>query len=507
MSHLSIWKPVNDRIVQDSRATDNEIIGLLLGRLEKDTIIIEDAVSGDYSGEPTRVQLLPSTLAKIADDIVSGRIKGNIIGWYHSHPTGGLFFSETDVETQKIFQQFSRLTIGMVVDTQTGQVGYFRVDREGKPYRVPDINIRTYKDAAEAVQARRIAQRPPLLAPVNKLIAQRIVLSGILIALVIAIALVGVVTYRTSMTNQTAAATVNHTPILTANISQPITITANTTGTFQSVTLFYETISSNSFTSAVMTSPATGEYQYSIPGNQVDGDITYYITGSNANGLKASTPVYHIQVADFLPEVLNATLTIYRNSTKPVFSQLTLQPINGFHEQLSISAQAPPGISVTLPTNVQVGTSVQISMTAGANALNGTFPVVISATYTPPGTQPITHETRIDVTVTDFALRLTPRSNTVFAGTQATYNLTLTVGSGFSAPIQVKELNLPPGAKAQVLSTGTLLYGSGSGVNTLQITTAATTRPGTYTITVVATATLDTGDYIVHSQTIQLTVR
>jgi proteasome lid subunit RPN8/RPN11 len=502
---VSIWEPVNDRIIQDSRATDNEIIGLLLGRLEKDTIVIEDAVSGEFSGEPTRVQLLPSTLAKIADDIVSGRIKGNIIGWYHSHPTGGLFFSETDVETQKIFQQFSRLTIGMVVDTQSGQVGYFRVDREGKPYRVPDENIRTYKDASKAVQERRIIQRQ--IPPVNKLIAQRIVLVGILIALVVAIALVGVITYRTSMTNQTAVATINHTPILTANISQPITVTANTTGTFQSVTLFYETVSSTSFTSAVMTSPATGEYQYSIPGNQVDGEITYYITGSNANELKVSTPVYHILVADFLPEVLNATLTIYRNSTKPVISQITLQPINGFHEQLSISAQAPSGISVTLPTNAQAGASVQFSMTAAANALNGTFPVVISATYAPPGAQSVTHQTRIDVTVTDFALRLTPTSNTIFIGTQATYNLTLTVGSGFSAPIQLKELNLPTGAKAQVLSTGALLYGPGAGVNTLQIMTAGTTRPGTYTITVVATATLDTGDYIVHSQTIQLTVR
>jgi proteasome lid subunit RPN8/RPN11 len=504
---VSIWKPINDRIVQDSHATDNEIIGLLLGRLEKDTIIIEDAVSGEFSGEPTRVQLLPSTLAKIADDILSGRIKGNIIGWYHSHPTGGLFFSETDVETQKIFQQFSRLTIGMVVDTQTGHVGYFRVDREGKPYRVPDENVRTYKDAAEAVQVGRPTQRQPILAPVNKLIAQKIVLSGILIALIVAIALVGVITYRTSMTNQTAVPTINHTPILTANVSQPITVTANTTGTFQSITLFYETVSSTSFTSVVMTSPATGEYQYSIPGKQVDGDITYYITGSSASGAKVSTPVYHIQVADFLPEVLNATLTIYRNSTKPVISQITLQPINGFHEQLTISAQAPPGISVTLPSNVQAGTSVQISMTASANALNGTFPVVISATYAPTGAQSITHETRIYVTVTDFALRLTPRSDTVFVGTQATYNLTLTVASGFSAPIQVKELNLPAGAKAQVLSSGTVLYGPGSGVNTLQIMTAGTTRPGTYTITVVATATLDTGDYIVHSQTIQLTVR
>src|SRR5208282_887557 len=102
----------------------------------------------------------------------------------------------------------------------------------------------------------------------------------------------------------TPVSTINHTPILTANVSQPITVTANTTGTFQNVTLFYETVGSTSFTSTVMTSPATGEYQYSIPGNQVNGDITYYISGANANGLKVSTPVYHIQVADFLPEAL-----------------------------------------------------------------------------------------------------------------------------------------------------------------------------------------------------------
>jgi len=503
---VSIWKPVNDRIVQDSRGSNNEIIGLLLGRLEKDTLIIEDLVSGEFSSEPTRVQLLPSTLAKIADDIVSGRVKGNIIGWYHSHPTGGLFFSETDVETQKIFQQFSRVTIGMVVDTRTGKIGYFRLDREGKPYRVPDENIRIYKTAARAVQERRMIQRAPLPVPVNKLVARQIVLVGIIIALVVAITVVGVVAYRTATVNQTAAITINHAP-QTANVGQPVTIAANTTGVFQNVMLFYEAVGSTSFTSATMVSPTIGEYQYSIPGNETIGDITYYVTGINGNGVKVSTAVYHVQVADFLPEAVNASLTVYRNSTKPVDSQIILQPINGFHEQLSISTQAPPGISVILPRNGQTGTSVQFNVTANESTPTGTYPVTLSATYATLGSQSITHQTRIDVTVTDFTLSLTPTSSSILAGMQAAYNLTITVGPEFSVPIQVKVANLPAGVKAQVLSTGTLLYGSGSGMNTLQVTTTTATRPGTYTIIVIATATLDTSDYIAHSQTIQLTVR
>jgi len=502
LSHVSILKPINDRIIRDSRATDNEIIGLLIGRLEKDVIIIEDAVSGEFSSEPTRVQLSPSTLAKIADDIVSGRVKGNIIGWYHSHPIGGLFFSDTDVETQKIFQQFSRLTVGMVVDTETGRVGYFRVDREGRPYRVPDENVRIHKVAADDALHQR-TERP--LARANKMVARKIVLAGVMIALIVAVALVGVVIYRTM--NQSVVSTINHTPILTAIVNQPITVTANSTGTFQTVTLFYETTGSTSFTSAAMISPTPDEYQYSIPGSQVDGDITYYISASNENGINFSTPVYHIQVSDFLPELTNSTLTIYRNSTKPVLSQLTLKSINGFREELSISAQAPEGVTLTLPANAQTGTSVEIGMNASAGAQIGTFPAVISVSYTPPAGRPVMHKIIMQVTITDFTLRLAPPASAVFAGQEVGYNLTLIVGPGFSVPIHLNELDLPLGAKAQVLSTGIVLYGQGSGMNTLQITTATTTRPGTYTIIVIATATLDTGDYIAHSQTIQLTVR
>lgn len=103
---MSIWKPVNELIVQASRDSQREIIGLLLGRLENDTIIIENSITGEFLAEPNRVTLPSNTLAKIADDMLSRRIKGNVIGWYHSHTESGLTFSETDIETQKNFSSF-----------------------------------------------------------------------------------------------------------------------------------------------------------------------------------------------------------------------------------------------------------------------------------------------------------------------------------------------------------------------------------------------------------------
>ena len=107
MSYVSIYKPVNDRISKVSTEdSSKEVIGLLIGNLVNDTLVIEDSITGEFSGEPHRVVLHPTTIAKIADDLVKGRLKGNIVGWYHSHTADGIFFSQTDVDTQRKLQQF-----------------------------------------------------------------------------------------------------------------------------------------------------------------------------------------------------------------------------------------------------------------------------------------------------------------------------------------------------------------------------------------------------------------
>ena len=115
MSYVSISKPVKDRIVQAARDAETEIIGLLLGRLQDDTIIIEDSTTHEFSSEPHRATLPPGSIAIIADRLVSGRLKGDIVGWYHSHTRDGLFFSVTDISTQQKLQQFSSLITGLVV--------------------------------------------------------------------------------------------------------------------------------------------------------------------------------------------------------------------------------------------------------------------------------------------------------------------------------------------------------------------------------------------------------
>ena len=151
MSYVSISKPVKDRIVQAARDTETEIIGLLLGKLQDDTIVIEDSTTHEFSSEPHRVMLPPSSLAVIADQLLSGRLKGNIVGWYHSHTSGGLFFSETDISTQKKLQQFSSLITGVVVDSSNGEVGYFRViPGTDTAIRIPESSIIVYSDPKDA---------------------------------------------------------------------------------------------------------------------------------------------------------------------------------------------------------------------------------------------------------------------------------------------------------------------------------------------------------------------
>lgn len=39
-----------------------------------------------------------------------------VVGWYHSHPGFGCWFSGTDVNTQQSFEQLNRRAVGVVVD-------------------------------------------------------------------------------------------------------------------------------------------------------------------------------------------------------------------------------------------------------------------------------------------------------------------------------------------------------------------------------------------------------
>lgn len=510
MSYVSIWTPVNDRIVQASRGNKDETIGLLLGRLEADTLIIEDSVTGEYSAESTKATLPATALAKIVDVLVTGRIKGNIVGWYHSHTEGGLFFSETDIKTQRNLQQFSSLITGMVVDASNGEVGFFRVDPQtGTTIRIPTDKIRLFAEPGEAIPPED-KMKQPLATPTVEVRRttrprplKKLAISIVLIVLVASLAWVGVFFYGGF---HAPTLTIMHTPPSTAIVGTPIEITANVTGQVQNVTLTYAAASSHS-AEEPMSSTAPGRYAYLIPGNQVTANILYHITAVDTAGNRATTTTYTIAVADFSILPKSTIIKVYRNSTEKFVLDLTILPINDFAEPLSLSASgAPQGVQVVFsPNPAPPGARlVEMTVSANPNAPNGVANATISATFAPAESGPVHRQTPLEIVVTDFDLQVNPASNRVAVGSTATFTLSLTLQKGFVDPVEVKVLGIPQGAKYQLTTSNATVFGGGPGTTTatLQISTSTLTKRATYLITIVAE-----GDGITHSRTVQLIVR
>jgi proteasome lid subunit RPN8/RPN11 len=129
---INIASVVLDRISADVRRP-YERIGLLIGSFLSDGLWVNDIVIGGDSDSETSCVLPPGKLARVADDIVRGKIDGRIVGWYHSHPGYGIFMSETDMNTHSKLLQFSPFVIALVADPEINQFGIWALE--------PDIGV------------------------------------------------------------------------------------------------------------------------------------------------------------------------------------------------------------------------------------------------------------------------------------------------------------------------------------------------------------------------------
>jgi proteasome lid subunit RPN8/RPN11 len=513
MSYVSISKPVKDRIVQAARDTETEIIGLLLGKLQDDTVIIEDSTTHEFSSEPHRATLPPTSIAIIADQLVSGHLKGNIVGWYHSHTSGGLFFSETDVSTQKKLQQFSSVITGLVVDSSNGEVGYFRViPGTDKAIRIPEDSITVHSDSKDTTPPEQrtgtvvsptptveVRRRPP----VGQAMTKRAALSIVLVVLIVLMVAFAGLIYSYRLPPQSPVV-ITHSPVSVGTIGTQIVITANVTGPARNVTLVYGPEKEGTITQALMNSVAAGEFSYVIPGNQVTGNLAYYIKASDSTGKQLNTTTYHIVVGDFNVLQQTGSLTVYR--TRYAVTNIQLVSINDFTQQIQLSADGEPsGLSIIFSRNPALtGTTVNLNVTASSATPNGTYPIALVASYIPPQSAQVTRQTTLNVTVADFGIQASPTSATVQAGSKTTFELSLTLQKGFVDPVNVTLPNLPQGAKYSLtISNPTVLAGGpGTTTITLQITIPAFTKAGTYPIVIEGV-----GGGLVHALTVQLTVR
>jgi hypothetical protein len=324
----------------------------------------------------------------------------------------------------------------------------------------------------------------------------------ILVALIVSLGVLAAILYSYSETPHETPVTITQVPVPAATIGTPIEISANVTGPGRNVTLVYGQTASGLFTQVMMNPVSTGEYRYQIPANQVGGEIAYYIKAYDPIGREVNTTVYHISVADFGLQPQTHTLTVYR--TKSAIMQLQPVAVNNFDGQLKLSTSGnPSGLAASFSSNpVGPGENVVLNFTAAANTPNGTYPVTITATYSPPQSSQVTRQTIVDVTVTDFQIAVTPASNTIHVGSTAAFTITLTLQKGFIDPVSITSVSgLPQGASYTLtVSNPTVL--AGTTAITLQVKIPSLAKTGTYTIVILAS-----GGGVVHSLTAQIIVR
>jgi len=141
------------KMVMHARSGGNlEIMGLLLGKVDANVMVVMDSFALPVEGTETRVNAQAQGYEYMTAYIESAKQVGrleNAIGWYHSHPGYGCWLSGIDVSTQMLNQSFQDPFVAIVIDPirtiSAGKVniGAFRTYPKG--YKPPDEEQSEYQ--------------------------------------------------------------------------------------------------------------------------------------------------------------------------------------------------------------------------------------------------------------------------------------------------------------------------------------------------------------------------
>merc|ERR1719197_140464 len=95
-----------------------EVMGLMLGEFIDDyTVRVVDVFSMPQSGNSVSVEAVdPVFQTKMLEMLKQTGRPEMVVGWYHSHPGFGCWFSGVDINTQQSFEQLNARAVGVVVD-------------------------------------------------------------------------------------------------------------------------------------------------------------------------------------------------------------------------------------------------------------------------------------------------------------------------------------------------------------------------------------------------------
>ncbi|KAI9271468.1 JAB1/Mov34/MPN/PAD-1 ubiquitin protease-domain-containing protein [Phascolomyces articulosus] len=151
--HVKISAIALIKMVMHARSGGNiEVMGLMQGKVQGDTMIIMDAFGLPVEGTETRVNAQSEAYEYMVSYMEKAKEVGrleNAIGWYHSHPGYGCWLSGIDVNTQMLNQQYQEPWVAVVIDPNRTmsagkvEIGAFRT--YPKDYKAPDEGPSQYQ--------------------------------------------------------------------------------------------------------------------------------------------------------------------------------------------------------------------------------------------------------------------------------------------------------------------------------------------------------------------------
>mmetsp|Transcript_46652 Transcript_46652/g.101385 ORF Transcript_46652/g.101385 Transcript_46652/m.101385 type:complete len:310 (+) Transcript_46652:42-971(+) len=107
-----------------------EVMGLMLGEFVDDYAVrVVDVFAMPQIGSSNMVEAVdPVFQTKMLDMLKQTGRPEMVVGWYHSHPGFGCWFSGTDINTQQSFEQLNPRAVGVVVDPVQSVKGKVVID-------------------------------------------------------------------------------------------------------------------------------------------------------------------------------------------------------------------------------------------------------------------------------------------------------------------------------------------------------------------------------------------
>lgn len=126
----------------DELKRDRNRAGLLIGEVRTDGLWITEIVPFQLGKQAGRSVLPLAVLTRVTEDIFQGKIKGDVMGWFHSDISGDLTVADADAEIRGRLQEVAGHILTIVVDSISEQFVVWIFDPERGLVELPNEYLR-----------------------------------------------------------------------------------------------------------------------------------------------------------------------------------------------------------------------------------------------------------------------------------------------------------------------------------------------------------------------------